>query len=39
MLEGADGSLIRVGAGLEGGELTVVGQSGDYAGEAMRAAR
>jgi formylmethanofuran dehydrogenase subunit C len=36
VLEGADGSLIRVGAGLEGGELTVAGDAGDYAGEAMR---
>ena len=36
VLEGADGSLIRVGAGLEGGELTVSGHAGDYAGEAMR---
>jgi formylmethanofuran dehydrogenase subunit C len=36
VLEEADGSLIRVGAGLEGGELTVAGHAGDYAGEAMR---
>lgn len=36
VLEEADGSLIRVGAGLEGGELTVSGHAGDYAGEAMR---
>jgi formylmethanofuran dehydrogenase subunit C len=36
VLEEADGSLIRLGAGLEGGELTVSGHAGDYAGEAMR---
>lgn len=36
VLEGVDGSLVRVGAGLEGGELTVAGDAGDYAGEAMR---
>lgn len=36
VLEGLDGSLVRVGAGLDGGELTVVGHAGDYAGESMR---
>ena len=36
VLDEVDGSLIRVGAGLEGGELTVAGRAGDYAGEAMR---
>ena len=35
VLEEVDGSLIRVGAGLESGELTVAGDAGDYAGEAM----
>jgi formylmethanofuran dehydrogenase subunit C len=37
VLEGLDGSLIRVGAELDAGELTVSGHAGDYAGEAMRA--
>jgi len=36
VLEGLDGSLVRVGAGLDGGELTVVGHAGDYTGESMR---
>jgi formylmethanofuran dehydrogenase subunit C len=36
VLEGLDGSLIRAGAGLEAGELTLSGHAGDYAGEAMR---
>lgn len=36
VLEGLDGSLIRVGAGLEDGELTVSGHAGHYAGEGMR---
>jgi formylmethanofuran dehydrogenase subunit C len=36
VLDGVQGSLIRVGASLEGGELTVSGHAGDYAGEAMR---
>jgi len=36
VLEGGGGSLIRVGAGLDGGELTVSGHAGDYAGEGMR---
>jgi len=36
VLEGLEGSLVRVGAGLNGGELTVVGHAGDYAGESMR---
>jgi formylmethanofuran dehydrogenase subunit C len=35
VLQGLEGSFLRVGAGLDGGELTVVGQSGDYAGESM----
>jgi formylmethanofuran dehydrogenase subunit C len=37
VLEDLDGSLIRVGAGLASGELTVSGHAGDYAGEGMRA--
>jgi formylmethanofuran dehydrogenase subunit C len=36
-IDGLDGSLVRVGAGLQSGELTVIGQAGDYAGESMRA--
>ena len=36
VLEGLDGSLIRVGTGMQSGELTVVGNAGDYAGESMR---
>jgi formylmethanofuran dehydrogenase subunit C len=36
VLEELDGSLIRVGAQLDGGELTASGHAGDYAGEAMR---
>ena len=36
VLEDVQGSLIRVGAGLESGELTVSGHAGDYAGEDMR---
>ena len=36
VLEGLDGSLVRVGAGLDGGELTVVGHAGDYLGAGMR---
>jgi formylmethanofuran dehydrogenase subunit C len=36
VLEGLDGSLIRAGAELEAGELTLAGHAGDYAGEAMR---
>jgi formylmethanofuran dehydrogenase subunit C len=35
-LDGLDGSMVRVGAGLPTGELTVVGRAGDYAGESMR---
>ena len=35
VLQGLDGSLLRVGAGLDGGELTVDGHVGDYAGESM----
>ena len=35
-LEGLNGSMIRVGAGLEDGELTVIGHAGQYAGESMR---
>lgn len=34
-LQGLDGSLLRLGAGLDGGELTVDGHAGDYAGESM----
>lgn len=36
VLEDLDGSLIRVGAGLASGDLTVSGHAGDYAGEGMR---
>jgi len=36
VLEGLDGSLLRVGAGLGSGHLTVIGNAGDYAGESMR---
>ncbi len=36
VIDGADDRLIRAGAGLEGGELTIVGVAGDYTGEAMR---
>ena len=36
VLEEVTGALIRVGAGLESGELTVSGHAGDYAGEDMR---
>jgi formylmethanofuran dehydrogenase subunit C len=36
VLEDVQGCLIRVGAGLESGELTVSGHAGDYAGEEMR---
>jgi formylmethanofuran dehydrogenase subunit C len=35
VLQDLDGSLLRVGAGLDGGELTVDGHVGDYAGESM----
>jgi len=35
-LEGVDGSLLRIGAGMQSGELTVIGDAGDYAGESMR---
>lgn len=35
VLQDLEGSFLRVGAGLDGGELTVVGHSGDYAGESM----
>ncbi len=36
VLEGLDGSLIRIGAQLQSGVLTVIGNAGEYAGEAMR---
>lgn len=36
VLENPDGALIRVGAGMRSGTLTVIGRAGDYAGEAMR---
>lgn len=36
VLEGLDGSLTRVGAGMQSGELTIVGHAGDYVGESMR---
>ena len=36
VLEGLDGSLTRVGAGMQSGELTVTGHAGDYVGESMR---
>jgi formylmethanofuran dehydrogenase subunit C len=36
VLEGVDGAFVRIGAGLERGTLTVVGDAGDYAGESMR---
>lgn len=36
VLEGSNGQLIRVGAGLQSGALTVAGNAGDYAGESMR---
>jgi formylmethanofuran dehydrogenase subunit C len=36
VLEGLDGSLLRVGAGMQSGEMTVVGHAGDYTGESMR---
>ena len=35
VLQGLEGSFLRVGADLDGGELTVVGHAGDYAGESM----
>jgi formylmethanofuran dehydrogenase subunit C len=35
-LDGVDGSLVRIGAGMQRGELTVIGHAGDYAGESMR---
>jgi len=37
VIDGADGRLIRIGAELDGGELTVIGIAGDYLGESMRA--
>lgn len=36
VIDGADERLLRIGAGLDGGELTVVGAAGDYLGESMR---
>jgi formylmethanofuran dehydrogenase subunit C len=36
-LEALDGSFLRVGAGLDRGEIVVVGNAGDYCGEAMTA--
>jgi formylmethanofuran dehydrogenase subunit C len=36
VLEGVDGAFLRIGAGLEHGTLTVIGDAGDYAGESMR---
>lgn len=36
VLDGLDGSFLRVGAGLEAGSITVIGDAGDYAGESMR---
>ncbi|MBX9629521.1 MAG: formylmethanofuran dehydrogenase subunit C [Burkholderiales bacterium] len=36
VVDGADERLLRIGAGMEGGELTVVGTAGDYLGESMR---
>lgn len=37
VLEGLDGSMLRVAAGLSAGEVTVIGHAGEYAGESMRA--
>jgi formylmethanofuran dehydrogenase subunit C len=36
VVDGADERLLRIGADMEGGELTVVGTAGDYLGESMR---
>jgi formylmethanofuran dehydrogenase subunit C len=36
VLEGVNGAFVRIGADLDGGALTVVGDAGDYAGESMR---
>lgn len=36
VIDGANGRFIRAGAGLDGGELTIAGEAGDYVGEAMR---
>jgi formylmethanofuran dehydrogenase subunit C len=36
VIDGADVRLLRIGADLDGGELTVVGLAGDYLGESMR---
>jgi formylmethanofuran dehydrogenase subunit C len=36
VLDGLDGSLVRVGASMQSGTLTIVGHAGDYAGESLR---
>ncbi len=36
IIDGAEGRFIRAGAELDGGELTVTGEAGDYVGEGMR---
>jgi formylmethanofuran dehydrogenase subunit C len=36
VLDAMDGSVMRIGAGMHAGELTVGGDAGDYAGESMR---
>jgi formylmethanofuran dehydrogenase subunit C len=36
ILDGLDGSFVRVGAGLDGGNMTVTGHAGDYVGESMK---
>lgn len=36
VIDGANERLMRIGADLDGGELTVVGTAGDYLGESMR---
>lgn len=36
IIDGAEGRFIRAGAELDGGELTIEGEAGDYVGEGMR---
>lgn len=36
VIDGADERLLRIGADMEGGELTVAGTAGDYLGESIR---